>query len=87
MESFDSKLRELLNMFSIDADTGVPDYILEKFLCNILDSMTEMYQECDGDQDLSNVEDIAEDVLMQQFKTSFRDLKKEIRIHKGVNNV
>ncbi len=87
MDSFDSRLRQILNMFGIDADTGVPDYILEKFLCNIIDSMTEMYQECDENQDLSNVEGIAEDVLMQQFKTSFRDLKKEIRMHKGVNNV
>ena len=83
MDSFDSRLRQILNMFGIDSDIGVPDYIIEKFICDIIDSLTEMYQECNEGQDLSNVESIAEDVLIEQFRTAFRDLKKELKMHKN----
>lgn len=87
MESFDSKLRQILNMFCVDSDTGIPDYILEQFLCKIIDSLTVKYQTMPDNRDLSDVvlnSEMYSEVL-KDFTKAFSSMQAEMRTHKGLN--
>ncbi len=86
MESFDSKLRQLLNMFGIDSDTGIPDYILEQFICKTIDSLTECYQAMPENRGIADITKNSEMYakLVSDYSNSLIQMQTEIRIHKGI---
>jgi hypothetical protein len=83
MDSFDNRLRQILNIFSIDADTGVPDYILTKFLCNITDTLTTSYQGMPDNQNIGDMEEgsYTEAFITQRFSKALSELVKDVKQH------
>jgi hypothetical protein len=83
MDSFDNRLQQILNMFGIDADTGIPDYILTKFLCRITDTLTETYQSLPANKGIGDVaEDSREEsTIINQFAEALSELREDVRRH------
>lgn len=83
MDSFDNRLQQILNMFSIDADTGIPDYILTKFLCRITDTLTIVNQELPGSENIGSIKEDSrqESFILGQFAEAFSELREDVRKH------
>ncbi len=83
MDSFDNRLKQILNMFSIDADTGIPDFILAKFLCRITDTLTTSYQELPDNENIGDIkeESTQESSIVNQFAEALSELREDVRRH------
>jgi hypothetical protein len=70
-------------MFSIDADTGIPDFILAKFLCRITDTLTTSYQELPDNENIGDIkeESTQESSIVNQFAEALSELREDVRRH------
>lgn len=83
VDSFDNRLKQILNMFGIDADTGIPDFILTEFLCVITDTLTTVYQELPDNENIGDIEEDSptEQFIEYQFSEALSALIENVRNH------
>lgn len=64
MDSFEDELRKLLNLFSMEARSNTPDYVLAEFMLKCLDAFDEAVVTRTAWHGLKDIQEQSEDLGM-----------------------